>query len=81
MDLFTDHILKSPVVSATLKVWAVDRKYDPASHTNHGEHQESLNSTDLLKHNNAGFLIPKQINVLRYLKIIYIFYGCYIIKL
>jgi len=38
---------------------AGDRKSDPANHSNHGEHQKSLNSTDLLSRNNVGFLNSK----------------------
>ena len=38
---------------------AGDRKSDPANQTNHREHQKSLNSTDLLSHNNVGFSIFK----------------------
>lgn len=44
---------------------ADDRRSDPANHTDHGERQKSLNSMDLLSHNNVGFLF-KYIKALKY---------------
>ena len=35
------------------------RKSYPANHTNHGERQKLLKSTDLLSNNNVGFSIFK----------------------
>ena len=49
-----------------------DRKSDPV------ERQKSLNSTDLLNHNNVGFLNFKQIKVLRYLKILFLYFYYFI---